>query len=91
MNIVNTAGDLYFFCFVAASAPLVAGAYRAGSPRFRGRFRGVALYFANGLPAFMLFFAGHALGSDNLLTINSRQLRTPRIDACIIEAWTVSE
>jgi AraC-like DNA-binding protein len=69
VSIVNTAGDIYFFIFVAASALLVAGAYRAGNAQFRSRFRGVLLYFANGLLSFILFFAGHALESDNLLGV----------------------
>jgi AraC-like DNA-binding protein len=69
VSIINTAGDLYFFCFVAASTFLVAEAYRAGSPLFRCRFRGVLIYFTNASLTFILFFAGHVLSSDNLLGV----------------------
>jgi len=69
VSIVNAAGDIYFFCFVAASAFLVAGAYRAGSAPFRSRFRGVLFYFSNALLTFILFFAGHVFASDDLLGV----------------------
>jgi len=67
VNIINTLGDIHFFCHVAFSTLVIGRFLRTKNTIFRKMFRGVFLYFTNSLFTFILFFAGHALQSDNIL------------------------
>ncbi len=69
VDVLNTVGDGYFFLFVAASTGIVISLYRKGDAEFRRAFRGVLAYFVIGLSTFVVYFAGHALGSDSLLAL----------------------
>jgi len=69
VNMINTIGDAYFLGFVFVSTLIVVRLYRESDGRFRRAFRGVLAYYLVGLSTFAVFFAGHAVRSDNLLAL----------------------
>ncbi len=69
VDLLNTIGDAYFFCFVVLSTVVVTRLYRKGNAEFRRFFRGVLVYFVAGLSTFAVYFAGHALREDGILAL----------------------
>ena len=67
VDVLNKIGDACFFGYVLASTHLVLRTYKNGKKQFRREFRGVVIYFLNGLLTFAGFLAGHLLRNAALL------------------------